>query len=292
MIQLHRLEGFYWVARERGYARAARAFPYPITQPAVHQQVKKLESELGLALFERLTKDRLGLTPAGKALFDFVRPFFERLPSVVRQIRAGETGGELVIGAESLLLRHLLPGWLRRMQKRRPDAFLDLVEMQNPDPAVLLDGTVDVLVAWLPEIPKSVASLEVGLVHGFLAAPQGHPVTRKKRFTPRDFADDTFVGYHRDTRFAAIQAEVLARLGIHPERTVGAGSAETILGLVAGGIGYSIVPWLDPQGPRMRGVVTRPLEATGPRFPIYLAWRKDTPENPLLDALIATAPRD
>lgn len=39
---LQRLEGFYWVARIGGYARAARAFPYPITQPGVHQQVRRL----------------------------------------------------------------------------------------------------------------------------------------------------------------------------------------------------------------------------------------------------------
>ena len=65
MIQLHRLEGFYWVARTGGYARAARAFPYPITQPAVHQQVKKLEAELGVTLFERVAKDKMKPTPAG-----------------------------------------------------------------------------------------------------------------------------------------------------------------------------------------------------------------------------------
>ena len=59
MLQLHRLEGFYWVARTGGYAKAARAFPYPITQPAVHQQVKKLEGELGLSLFERVSKDKM-----------------------------------------------------------------------------------------------------------------------------------------------------------------------------------------------------------------------------------------
>ncbi|MCA9321778.1 MAG: LysR family transcriptional regulator, partial [Planctomycetes bacterium] len=47
MVQIHRFEGFYWVALTGGYARAARAFPYPITQPAVHQQVKRLEAELG-----------------------------------------------------------------------------------------------------------------------------------------------------------------------------------------------------------------------------------------------------
>ena len=59
---LQRLEGFYWVAKHQGYARAARAFPYPITQPGVHQQISRLEQELGVKLFERTGKDRVVLT--------------------------------------------------------------------------------------------------------------------------------------------------------------------------------------------------------------------------------------
>ena len=69
---VHRLEGFYWVARTGGYAKAARAFPYGITQPAVHQQVRKLEQELGVALFERVGKDRMQLTAAGRELDSFM----------------------------------------------------------------------------------------------------------------------------------------------------------------------------------------------------------------------------
>ncbi len=67
MIQLSRLEGFYWVGRTGGYASAARAFPYPITQPAVHQQVRKLEGEIGQRLFERVARGKMRLTPAGRA---------------------------------------------------------------------------------------------------------------------------------------------------------------------------------------------------------------------------------
>ena len=94
MIQIHRLEGFFWVAKTGGYAKAARAFPYPITQPAVHQQVKKLESELGLQLFERVGKEVMKLTPAGRHLYGFAAPFFEQLPAVVRSLRASDLGGD------------------------------------------------------------------------------------------------------------------------------------------------------------------------------------------------------
>ena len=113
-MQLHRLEGFHFVARTGGYARAARAFPYPITQPAVHQQIKKLESELGVVLFERVAKDRVILTPQGRRLHEFVAPFFDQLPSVVRSVRSAPDGGELRILAPALLLRALLPPWVHR----------------------------------------------------------------------------------------------------------------------------------------------------------------------------------
>ena len=103
MIQIQRLEGFYWVAFTGGYARAARAFPYPISQPAVHQQVSKLQRELETTLFERVAKDRVRLTPAGRHLFDFVAPFYEGLPAVVRSLKGAEHGGEIHIQAASLL---------------------------------------------------------------------------------------------------------------------------------------------------------------------------------------------
>src|SRR6187431_2518178 len=99
MMPLQRLEGFYWVARTEGYARAARAFPYPITQPGVHQQVKRLEGELGLTLFTRVGKDKVVLTPAGQALYAEVAPFLERWPQTIAALRGGTYGGTLKIAA-------------------------------------------------------------------------------------------------------------------------------------------------------------------------------------------------
>src|SRR5688572_25522523 len=108
-IQLHRLEGFYRVAKAGGYARAARAFPYPITQPGVVQQVKRLEDELGVALLERTGRDRVRMTAAGETLYRFCAPFFEELPGVLRSVEAGRFGGTLRIDASALVMRQVLP---------------------------------------------------------------------------------------------------------------------------------------------------------------------------------------
>lgn len=290
MIQLHRLEGFYWVARTGGYARAARAFPYPITQPAVHQQVKKLEGELGATLFERVGKDRVQLTPAGTRLFDFCRPFFEQLPGLVRSLAQGDYGGELRVRTASLILRHLMPAWIQRLAKRSPEVQVHVEESRDADLAALASGEADVVVDYLPDVPDDVAVQEVATVRPFLVLPRAHPAARGKEVALSALAGDTFVSYTPGTVPHDLQLQALARHGVVPAHTLSASSADAILGFVEAGLGWSLVPAFDEKGPRLKGIATRPLDRPQVEFPIHAAWRKDTPENPLLDAWLETAP--
>ncbi len=290
MMQIHRLEGFYWVAKTKGYAAAARAYPYPITQPAVHQQVKKLETELGLALFERINSKSLNLTPAGKSLYEFAAPFFEKMPSVLRAIQAGEAAGELIIHAETLLVRHLLPNWVKRVMIKRPQAHLELNEKRKPDVDDLIKGVADVLICHLPEIPDSVAAVLVAKLRPFLIVPQDHKKASTARFSVRDFADETFVAYHRDMLPESLQMQALQSFGIQPSRILRAGSADSILALVEAGLGYSLVPSLEADGPEQKGVIAKRITRPKVEFPVHLAWRKDMPENALFEVFLEMAP--
>src|SRR5215475_3787204 len=156
MNSLDRLTGFYWVARAGGYARAVRAFPYPITEPGVHQQVRRLEAELGVSLFRRVAKDRMSLTAQGQALLAVVAPFLESLRVTVDALRAGRFGGTLRIGAAALLVQELLPGWLRLLHRRHPELDVVLTELRAPDLGLLRSGELDLLVDHLPEAPADV----------------------------------------------------------------------------------------------------------------------------------------
>ena len=290
MINLHRLEGFYWVAETGGYARAARAFPYPITQPAVHQQVKKLEGELGVQLFERVAKDRMQLTPAGRHLHEFVRPYFEGLPGVVRSLQAGEYGGEIHIGAASLLLRDLMPPWIKRLNRRYPAARIHLHETTHPDLDSLRRGDMDLLVSYLEHAPDDVATRPVGTLRGFVVVPHGHRLAKRKQVALQELKGETFIGYSPGTLAHRIQSQGLAAHGIEPDRVVTAGTAQTILAYVEAGLGVSAIATLDADGPRRRGVVA--LRVVNPRFerPVVAIWRKNAPPYPLLDAALETAP--
>jgi LysR family transcriptional regulator, benzoate and cis,cis-muconate-responsive activator of ben and cat genes len=291
MIQLQRLEGFYWVARCEGYARAARAFPYPITQPGVHQQVKRLESELGVRLFERVGKDRVVLTPQGRALYEYVAPFYEGLPAMERSLKMGTVGGRLRIHASGHTLRHLLPPWLRRLQGQRPDIEVALFEAKVPAVALVRSGEADLLVDHLPEVPADFEAQQVGRTRAFLVFPSNHRLARKGPVSPEPFRDEPFITYSSDPQLRDLQLAALAHFGVVPQRMYAADSSETILGFVAAGLGYSLLASLLPRGPKVPGVVAQPLTEPAREFPIYAAWRKGKQRNPLIDALLGLAPK-
>lgn len=289
MVDLHRLAGFHLVATEGGYAKAARAASYPITQPALHQQVRKLEAEVGTTLLERVGKDRMQPTPAGEHLLHFIKPFFRDLPRVVDSVRTGDFDGSLAIHAESLLIRQLLPSWLMTLRKKRPQAQLTLKELINVDVGILRDGTCDVMIAHIPEIPDDIAAQTVAVVHACLVVPRERA---PKRGRPKleDMNDMPFLSYPLNSRHYGLQLQALTMHGITPTATIGLDTADTILGYVESGLGWSLVPSLDPDGPKGRRLAAYPWGKPRMTFPIVMAWRKDAPEHPMLDEMITCAP--
>jgi len=292
MIQLNRLEGFYWVAREGGYAKAARAFPYPITQPAVHQQVKKLEGEIGVDLFERVGKDRIVLTPAGQQLFDFVAPFYTGLPGVVRRVQSGEAEGEIKIQSAPLFIHHLLPPWLRKLQRKHPGITVELTELEDIGCPRLLAGETDLVIGYLPKIPKGVGTRRIGTIHAFIVHPADHRLAKRKRVTLTDFDGETFLGYAKGSIMRKLQDRELERAGAHPAHVITTDAVDVILGFVASGLGLSLVPSLSPDGPRVKGLVARPVGGKRNQYPVHAAWRKSADDSPLLKAVLDLAPED
>ena len=108
-----------------------------------------------------------------------------------------------------------------------------------------------------------------------------------EEFVVRALLRDTpFVSYHPSLHQHALQmAAVHDHIG-PPPQVVAASSADVILALVAAGLGYSIVPWLDPRGPRLKGVVTLTPEGHDQRFPIIAAWSRQSPVAGTLRALL------
>ena len=289
MNSLDRLTGFYWVAQTGGYARAARAFPYPITEPGVHQQVRRLEEELGVRLFRRVAKDRMALTPHGRALYEVVAPFLTRLRSTVDALRAGSFAGTLRIGTAALLVQELLPAWLLRLQRRLPGISLVLRETRMPDLEALRLGEVDLLVDYLQPIPDDLEAREVARMWGFLVVPARHRAARRGRVEVRAFHDLPFLSFGGDPTNQLLQRRAVEALGGTVREGHAADSTASLLGLVAAGLGFSVSPALDVRGPRRPGVRAIRLRMPGAELPVHAVWVKGH-AHPLVKAALEVAP--
>lgn len=292
-MQLHRLEGFYWTAQAGGFARAARAFPYPISAPAVYQQVRKLEQELGTRLFERASKDRMALTPAGRALFEFCRPFFVELPALTRAIASGEHGGVLRVDAAALEIQHFLPRWLARLRAARPDIRVQVEEVSLGDAHRLLAGEADVLVEYQPELPSGLHARKVGSYFAFLIAPRGRVrAGAPLRAAAAALRELPFVGFGAGFPQHALQRQGLRQLGIGEiAQVLAASSTEAVLAFVREGLGFSLVPWPEPRGPVERKVDVWRLRGAGTEFPVVATYRAHPPD-PLVAAALAALSAD
>ncbi len=287
---MHRLEGFYWVSLHSGYAAAARNFPYAITQPAVHQQVKKLEDELGCRLFERISKDRVRHTPQGRRLYEFCAPFFEQLPGVVRALRTGKFGGELRVDGSPLTMRRLLPVWIRRLREQIPT--IDVVLSEQPSTSLdrLRTGEADLVIDHFDVIPEGVEFARVGTAYAYLVVVEGHKAATRKKTRPALVGGETFIAFPADTRRHAQQMSSLEHLEVNPGRLLFAPAAETILSYVAAGLGFTILPWLDKQGPEHPGVTARRLKTHNLEWAIKAAYRPGPSVSPLVRDALACAP--
>lgn len=149
-MNVHYLELFYYVAKFEGITPAVRKMPYGIQQPAVSAQLLKLEAELGVKLFHRRP---FALTESGRLLYQFIEPFFGRLPKLAARLR-GEDEFHLRLGASQSVLAHYLPLLLRQLRSRHPQLKLTLEQIGPTDAERhLLDERIDLAVTALHEKP-------------------------------------------------------------------------------------------------------------------------------------------
>jgi DNA-binding transcriptional LysR family regulator len=174
------------------------------------------------------------------------------------------------------------------LHRERPDLRVELRELVVGRADVVLTGDVDVAVAYFPEaLPRGLAAREVATLRPFLVLPAHSPLARRATIALRDIAGETFVTYRPGTVHHDLQMQAFARARVTPARTLAAGSAEAILGLVAAGVGCSLVPSVDAHALRARGVVARPFTMGRARFPVLAVWRAGTPQLPAIEAALA-----
>lgn len=143
-MNIHHLELFYYVARHGGISAAVRHMPYGIQQPAVSGQIRLLEQDLGVKLFQR---QPFRLTAEGKEMLAFAKPFFENVNAVGARL-GRRTGGQIRVGGSERVLRNYLPEVIRRVQRIHPGLRMSMCTGFQPQLETMLrEGELDLAIS-------------------------------------------------------------------------------------------------------------------------------------------------
>ena len=174
MIESFRLRVFRTVARHLNFSRAAEELL--LTQPAVTQQIKALEDELGAALFDR-GGGHIQLTAAGKALAPFADELKTLSEQAVQAVAAasGASGGELALGASQTIAQYLLPSLIATFRKSHPRVHVTAIS-GNTDAMLetLLKGQVQLALIEGPDQRKDLRIEPFMEDHMVLVVAAGH----------------------------------------------------------------------------------------------------------------------
>jgi LysR family hydrogen peroxide-inducible transcriptional activator len=258
------------------------------SQPTLSMQVKKLETELGAALFERSPRGTL-TTTIGAEIVARARSILDD----VRQMRdtaargAGGFGGVLRLGIIPTAGPYLLPRILPAMRQAYPRLQLHLREAMTARLLALLhENELDAAIVSEPIDDQALVRVPLIAERFVLALTPQHPMAGTARLRPETLAGEPVLMLEEGHCLRDQTTLVCRRFGLRPMPEIQASSVETMRQMVALGLGLAILPELATIGPfASAGIVVRPLEASAARRLLTLVWRRTYPRAEQLEAL-------
>ncbi|MET8414649.1 LysR family transcriptional regulator [Streptomyces sp. NPDC005134] len=289
-MELRHLSAFIAVAEELHFGRAAKRLQ--MAQPPLSQQIRQLEKELGVQLFERNTRS-VRLTSAGESFLQPVRTVLDDLDTAVRAARAAGRGeyGRVTIGFAGASSHETLPLLTRAVRAAHPALELVMKGQTYADVALagVADGSLDLGFVRLPVTRPGVQYRVIDEEELVCALPSDHPLARLERVPIEVLAQEPFVSFPANTGSTVRDATVRAceAAGFNPRVVQEAPDSCTILALVAAGVGVTLTV-TSCQHIQQNGLVYRPLAGPPIRLQAALAWRTDNP-SAALRAVLAVA---
>ncbi len=286
-MELRHLRYFTAVAERLHFGRAAEALG--IAQPPLSQQIQALEEEIGVKLFSR-SKRHVELTAAGAAFFVEAKKTLEqaeRATLAAQRAARGETG-HLVIGFVSSAVYGEFPDVLRMMRSRFPDVSLTLRDLASEEQVEAVQShQIDVGFVRPPVVGAESLDMQIVWREPFVVAlPQNHRLAKRKRISAEMLADEPFLQVPRKYGPGLYDqvSSLCAQAGFAPRIVQEALDTQTLVSLVAGGMGVSLLPG-SMQKLRRKGVAYRPFTKPEPMTDLAVLWRPGD-ESPALKSFL------
>lgn len=287
-VELRHLRYFLAVADELHFGRAAERVH--VAQPAISQQIRRLEAEIGTELFHRNRRE-VRLAPAGEALRDYAVRAIDEVNGGVEAARRAARGeiGNLTVGFLETAASTIVPRAVRQFRAARPDVNLTLRELgvgaQIDD---LQAGRLDVGIIRPPADSDDLVFERIIDEELIAAVPSGHPLAGRDQITARTVVDQPLVLLSREVvpglydQVLAIRQEESGSGAIAQEAT----SIQAVLGLVSAELGISVMP-ASVRSLSREGVEFVAIRSAH-RSALLTARRRDD-DSPVVEAFLAAA---
>lgn len=239
-LTLRQLKVFESVARHLNHTRAAEELF--LTQPAVSMQVKQLEKQLRVALFEQLGK-RIHLTEAGREVLRYARSVtqqLDELESILSRMR-GLSGGRLRISVATTA-NYFIPTLLGTFSRRYPDVTVSL-DVTNRETLLLQlsENTVDLVIMGQP--PAELGAVADAFMENplIIVAPPDHPLARGKKVPLERLQDEVFLVREPGSGTRIAMERFFAERGMRLKTGMEVGSNEAIKQSVQAGLGLGLL---------------------------------------------------
>ena len=280
-MEFRHFRSFVAVAETLHFRRAAERLS--IAQPALSLQIQQLERELGVRLLER-TQRRVALTDAGAVFLERVRITLAEAAEAARLARLAGRGeaGHLGVGAVTSALYGIFPEVVRVFRERHREVHLTLHELSGTEQTrALRAGRIQVSFLRPPVDETDIEVQTIAREPWVVAMPTTHALSKRTRVSVRALDGEPMVTFPRELAPALYDQliSICQSAGFSP-RIVQEAQMQTIISLVAAGIGIALVP-ATLENLSRKGLVYKPLAGRAPKLELAVAWRRED-RSPLL----------
>ena len=282
-MEFRQLRYFTAVAHKLNFSRAADELH--VAQPAISQQIRVLETELGVRLFDRMG-GKVTLTKAGEALLPHATDILAGVEAAKQAVNELGTlsRGTASLGAPPTVSTHQLPALLMRFRRLYPglevslreagtEALLKLVEAGQLDLAIVVTDR-------LPPVVEQQPFLEERYV---LAVSAQHRLANSRRVRLADLAAEPFILFPESYKLREVTLLACRAAGFEPKVALDGGAMQSALEFVASGLGVALVPELALR--RARGVRGLRIADQDLSRRLGVVWRKGHYLSPAARAL-------
>jgi DNA-binding transcriptional LysR family regulator len=288
-MELRHLRYFVAVAEELHFGRAAERLH--VSQPPLSQQIKQLEGEVEVRLFDR-TKRWVRLTSAGRLFLEHARQVLTQAEGAVLAARRTMEGGcdRVLVACAPWAELMAIPRILHRFSRLHPRIKINIQTLDSVRQVrAVKTRAVDVGFMCLGPLDRDLEAESLGTRPLVVALPSNHRLVARARLLPRDLADESYVRLAAGVAppYEEIITEYWEKAGVAFKERLEADRPHAVIDLVAAGAGFAVVPSSIQEYGQKR-IVCRRLDPAIPELELWLAWARGM-ESPAIKALLEAA---